>query len=84
METKTKRCAVCGMTAESELKREFEGETYYFHTALCMVSFEIQLERIIAERERLLEDARRSMGIGEYEHLLSPNSGGCNDHARHG
>ena len=72
------------MEANPELQREFEGETYYFHTGLCMITFEIQLERIIAERERLLEDARRSMGIGKYEHLLSPNSGGCNDHARHG
>lgn len=78
-----KRCVVCGMEANTELKREFEGETYYFHTGLCLITFEIQLERIIAERDRLLEEVRKSMGIGKYEHLLSLNNGGYNDHARH-
>lgn len=53
-----KRCAICGMEANPELKREFEGETYFFHTGLCMVTFEIHLERIIAERQKLLEDVR--------------------------
>lgn len=71
-----KRCEVCGMSrleqasvgipsgeAKPDLKREFEGETYYFHTGLCMITFDIQLEKIIAEWNRLLEESRRSLGL---------------------
>ena len=61
-----KRCAICGMQADPELKRKFEGETYYFHTGLCMITFEIQLEKIIAERDRLLEESRRSLGLSKF------------------
>ena len=61
-----KRCAICGMQANPELQRELEGETYYFHTGLCMITFEIQLERIIAERDRLLEESRRSLGLSKF------------------
>ena len=68
-----KRCEVCGMPvrvpsgeADPELKREFEGETYYFHTGLCMITFEIQLEKIIAERNRLLEESRESLGLSRF------------------
>lgn len=61
-----KRCAICGMQANPELQREFEGETYYFHTGLCMITFQIQLERIIVERNRLLEESRRSLGLSEF------------------
>ncbi len=68
---------------DSVLKCEFEDESYYFCTGLCMVTFDIQLERIIAERDRLFEDVRISIGIGRYEQLLSLKTRGYNDHARH-
>ena len=57
MDTKEKvnRCAICGMEANAALQHEFEGQTYYFHTGLCMITFEIQLEKIIAERENRLK-----------------------------
>ncbi len=61
-----KRCEICGMEADPDLKREFEGETYYFYTGLCMITFEIQLEKIIAERNRLLEESRRSLGLSRF------------------
>ncbi len=65
-----RRCKVCGMSVQipsgAKLKREFEGETYYFHTGLCMITFEIQLEKIIAERDRLLEESRRSLRLSKF------------------
>ena len=63
---KVNRCAICGMQANPELQHEFEGQTYYFHTGLCMITFEIQLERIIAERDRLLEESRISLGLSKF------------------
>ena len=60
------RCPVCGMQASPELKREFEGETYFFHTGLCMITFEIQIEKIIVERNRFLEESRKSLGLSMF------------------
>ncbi len=68
-----KRCAICGMEANPELQREFEGETYYFHTGLCTITFEIQLERMIAERNRLLEESRKSLGLSQFHTAAQVN-----------
>ena len=68
-----KRCEVCGMEADPELRCEFEGETHYFHTSLCLITFEIQLAKIIAERNRLLEESRRSLGLSRFHPVSQMN-----------
>lgn len=77
-----KRCEICGMEANPDLKREFEGEIYYFHTDLCMITFDIQLEKIIVERNGLLEESRRSLGLSRF-HLADQVSEAVMAHRQH-
>ena len=54
MSTETKKCNICGNEAKPELNLEFEGKTYYFASLSCLLTFYVQVDRMLTYRNRVL------------------------------